>query len=76
MVEPYADNLRRLKFAYVDCGTRDQWHLYLGSRQLHQKLDEFGVTHIYEEYDSDHFLLRWEQKKKSIPMMAKALSEG
>jgi len=76
LVEPYADNLRRLKFAYVDCGTRDQWHLYLGSRQLHQKLDEFGVTHIHEEYDSDHFLLRWEQKKKSIPMMAKVLSEG
>lgn len=74
MVEPYADNLRSLKFRFVDCGTRDQYHLYLGSRQLHQKLDEFGIDHIYEEYDSDHFIMRRAQEKKSIPLLAKALS--
>lgn len=76
MVEPYADNLRRLKFAFVDCGAQDQFHLFLGSRQLHLKLDEFGVKHVYEEYDSDHFLLRREQEKKTIPMVVKALLEA
>ncbi len=74
MVEPYFANLRRLKLLYVDCGKRDQFNLLLGARQLHAKLDLFGIDHIYEEYDSDHFLLRREQKRKSIPLLAGALS--
>jgi S-formylglutathione hydrolase FrmB len=74
MVEPYQANLRRLKFLYVDCGKRDQFNLLLGARQLHVKLDQFGIDHIYEEYDSDHFLLRREQKRKSIPLLVEALS--
>lgn len=74
MVEPYRDNLKKLKFCFIDCGKRDQFHLYLGSRQLHQKLNEFGIPHVYEEYDSDHGTLRREQKKKSIPLVVKALT--
>jgi enterochelin esterase-like enzyme len=74
MVESYLANMRRLKMIYVDCGKRDQFNLLLGARQLHAKLEQFGIDHIYEEYDSDHFLLRREQKRKSIPLLAKALS--
>jgi enterochelin esterase family protein len=75
MVAPYAGNLRKLKFRYVDCGTRDQFHLYLGARQRHEQLDAHGIEHIYEEYDSDHFIMRRQQEKKTIPMLAKALSD-
>jgi enterochelin esterase family protein len=75
MVEPYADNLRKLRFRYIDCGTRDQYHLYLGARQLHRKLEAQRIAHIYEEYDSDHFILRRHQETKSIPLLAKSLSE-
>lgn len=75
MVEPYAENLRKLRFRYIDCGSADQFHLYLGARQLHQRLDEHGIDHVYEEYDSDHFILRRQQEKKSIPMLARALSD-
>jgi S-formylglutathione hydrolase FrmB len=75
MVETYQENLRRLKFCFVDCGKRDQFNLFLGARQLHQKLDEFGISHVYEEYDSNHNLLRREQKKKSIPLVVNALME-
>ena len=74
MVEPYQDNLRRLRLAFIDCGKKDQFHLFLGARQLHQKLDAFGITHVFDEYDSDHFLLRREQKRKTIPMLVEALS--
>jgi hypothetical protein len=73
MVEPYADNLRRLRYRFVDCGTKDQFHLYLGSRQLHEQLDAHNIDHIYEEYDSDHFLLRRVQELKTIPAMVAAL---
>jgi enterochelin esterase family protein len=76
MVEPYADNLRKLRYRFVDCGTRDQFHLYLGSRQLHEQLEAHGIDHIYEEYDSDHFLLRRQQELKTIPQMAAALQQA
>ena len=75
MVERYADNLRKLRYRFVDCGTKDQFHLYLGSRQLHAELEKHNIDHIYEEYDSDHFLLRREQEKKVIPQMVAALQE-
>jgi len=74
MVSVYKDNLKKLKLLFIDCGKRDQFNLYLGSRQLSEQLKEFGIKHHYEEYDSDHGLLRREQKKKSIPMVVNALS--
>jgi enterochelin esterase family protein len=73
MVERYQENLKELSFCFIDCGKRDQFNLYLGSRQLHQRLEKFGIKHIYEEYDSDHGLLRREQKKKSIPIVVQSL---
>ena len=76
MVEPFQDNLRKLAFRYVDCGTKDEFHLFLGARQLHQRLEKFGIEHVFEEYDGDHGLLRREQKKKSIPMVVKALQKN
>ncbi len=75
MTESYQANLQQLKLLYIDCGKRDQFNLLLGARQLHAKLEQFGIDHIYEEYDSDHFLLRREQKRKSIPLLVEALSE-
>ncbi len=75
MVEPYADNLRKLRYRFVDCGTKDQFHLYTGSRQLHEELNKHNIDHIYEEYDSDHRLLRRQQELKTIPQMVAALQE-
>ena len=75
LVEPLADNLRRLRLIFIDCGKKDQFRLYLGSRQVHRKLEKAGIEHVYEEYDSDHFLLRREQERKSIPMIVRALTE-
>jgi enterochelin esterase family protein len=74
MVEPYRENLKKLEVCFIDCGKRDQYHLFLGARQLHRRLEASGIPHVYEEYDSNHNLLRREQKKKSIPMIVRALS--
>jgi S-formylglutathione hydrolase FrmB len=75
LVEPLQDNLRKLRFIFIDCGKRDQFRLFLGSRQVHRKLEQCGISHVYEEYDSDHFLLRREQEKKSIPQVVRALMD-
>ena len=75
LVEPLRDNLRRQRCIFIDCGKKDQFRLYLGSRQLHRNLEKAGIEHVWEEYDSDHFLLRREQERKSIPMIVRALTE-
>jgi enterochelin esterase family protein len=75
LVEPLRDNLRRLRLIFIDCGTKDQFRLFLGARQLHRNLEKARIEHVYEEYDSDHFLLRREQERKSIPMIVRALTE-
>ncbi len=75
MVAPCADNLRRLRYRFVDCGIKDQFHLYTGARQLHEELNKHNIDHIYEEYDSDHFLLRRRQELKTIPQMVAALQD-
>jgi hypothetical protein len=43
---------------------------------VHRKLEQAGIEHVYEEYDSDHFLLRREQERKSIPMIVRALASA
>lgn len=68
------NNLKKLKLIYIDCGKKDQFNLLLGARQLHDKLQFHKISHHYEEYDSDHFLLRKEQKRKSIPLLANILT--
>ena len=74
MVPQYVDNLKKLKLIFIDCGRQDQFNLYLGSRQLVDNLKKNGIDHIYDEYDSDHGMLRRAQKKKSIPLIVKAIS--
>lgn len=73
MIPHYQENLKKLKLLYVDCGKKDQFNLLLGARQVHDQLEKHGIEHHYEEYVSDHFLLRREQKRKSIPLLVSAL---
>lgn len=73
MAERYQDNLKKLSLVYLDCGTRDQFNLLLGARQLRAELQRLGIEHTYEEYNSDHFLMRRAQKRKSIPLLVKAI---
>jgi len=50
----YADNLRSLRLLFLDCGSRDQFHLQYGLRILSQRFKDLGVTHVCEEFDDDH----------------------
>jgi enterochelin esterase-like enzyme len=52
--ESAADNLKKLKYFRIECGTRDQYNLLYGSRQLHKRLDELKVNHVYQEFEDDH----------------------
>jgi enterochelin esterase-like enzyme len=46
--------LRSLRGVFIDCGTRDQFHLLYGARILHDHLERARIPHHYAEFDDDH----------------------
>jgi enterochelin esterase family protein len=73
LVERYAENLKRLRLVYIDCGKRDEFTLQWGARALSTKLTEHGITPHYEEFDDGHGSISY-RYDVSLPMLAKALS--
>jgi enterochelin esterase family protein len=59
MVARHADALRQMRLVYVECGSRDQFNLHLGARQLHRRLEALGVRHEYAEFDDDHTAINY-----------------
>jgi enterochelin esterase-like enzyme len=72
IVDTQADNLRRLKALYIDCGERDQFNLLYGARRFVRRLKELGVEHRYEEFPDNHSGVDY-RMDESLPFLAKAL---
>lgn len=69
----HLDALRSLRTLYIDCGTRDEYGLFLGARMLHRTLEQNNITHIYEEFDGGHGGSGW-RYDRSLPLLASAIS--
>ena len=67
------NRLKSLKLFYFDCGNIDQYNLVYGSRQLHTRLEELDISHIYEEFPDNHSSVDY-RMDISLPLLAKALS--
>jgi pimeloyl-ACP methyl ester carboxylesterase len=48
------DAFRRLATVYVECGTRDEYHLRWGARMIAESLREAGVPVVHEEFEDGH----------------------
>lgn len=72
MIDRYQENLRQLKI-FIDCGTRDEFNLYAGSRIFSSKLKELGIDHTYEEFDDTHMKLSY-RYDRSLEFISKAFS--
>jgi S-formylglutathione hydrolase FrmB len=68
----YAENLKRLRGIYIDCGWNDQYHIHYGSRLLSRALHEAGVPHRYEEFDGTHSGID-HRMDHSLPFLTRAL---
>lgn len=64
--------LRSLQGIYIDCGSKDQFHLLWGARQLHAALAGAGIAHEYHEFDDDHSDVDY-RMDISLPWMAAVL---
>ncbi len=64
--------LRQLKLLYIECGSRDQYHLQFGARQLRKKLEGFGIAHKGFEFDDNHSGTSY-RYDISLPMISEVL---
>jgi len=62
-----------LKGLYIDCGSRDQYFLHYGARQLTDKLNALGIDHRYEEFDDNHSSIDY-RMDISLPFLYRALT--
>jgi enterochelin esterase-like enzyme len=72
LLSEHGESLRRLSLVYVDCGSRDQYHLQYGSRIFCQRLEQLGIPHHYEEFDDDHSSVDY-RMDRSLPLLAEVL---
>ncbi|QJR11908.1 hypothetical protein DSM104443_02991 [Usitatibacter rugosus] len=72
LVEKYKRNLKSLRGIYVDCGSRDQYHIQFGSRILSKRLAAARIAHTYEEFDDTHSDIDY-RYDVSFPFLSKAI---
>jgi S-formylglutathione hydrolase FrmB len=72
-IELQADNLRRLKALYIDCGVNDQFNLLYGARRFAKRATALGIDHRYEEFPDNHTGVDY-RMDESLPFLVKALS--
>ena len=71
-VERSAAALAGLAGLWVDAGSRDQYFIHYGTRQLHAALSRCGVDHHHEEFDGTHSGIDW-RLDHSLPWLADRL---
>ena len=50
----HRDNLRKMRLVYVDCGSKDEYHLHWGARGFVRRLRALGIAHEYAEFPEGH----------------------
>jgi S-formylglutathione hydrolase FrmB len=65
------ESLRKLRGLFVDCGSKDQYHLHYGARTFARKLEELGIEHRYEEFEDDHSAIDY-RMDLSLPFLYEA----
>lgn len=73
MIPLHLDALRGSRGLWIDCGTRDQYHLLWGARMMREELVNANVPHRYEEFDDDHSDIDY-RMDRSLPFLAASLS--
>jgi S-formylglutathione hydrolase FrmB len=73
MARDHAAALRSLKKIYLDAGMRDEFNLHIGARIFTKRLDELGVSYIYEEFDDTHMGIVY-RYDRSFVELAKVLA--
>lgn len=71
-LDRHADALRSLRALFLDCGTRDEFHLQHGARLFSRRLTALGIAHEHQEFDDGHMNISY-RYDVSLPVLARAL---
>ncbi len=66
------EKLRSLDALFIDCGSRDQYHLHYGARAFARELQRADIAHRYEEFEDDHSGVDY-RLDLSLPFLYEAL---
>jgi len=69
------DSFRRLSSTFLDCGTRDEFHLRWGARMVVESLRAGGVEVLHEEFEDGHRDLNY-RFDRSLSSILPRLSRG
>jgi enterochelin esterase-like enzyme len=58
IVDNHAAALQKIKL-FIDCGLKDEFRLYAGSRMLAARLNQLKIPHTYEEFDDTHMRINY-----------------
>lgn len=75
LVANHVEALRSLRLLYVECGTKDEWHLHHGARILSARLRDHGVAHEHVEFDDGHRSLNY-RYDASLPRLVAAIADA
>ena len=75
MIPDHADALRSMRCVYIDCGTRDQYQLHFGARQMRSALRRLDVDCVYEEFPDNHSSIDY-RIECSLPRIYASLDLG
>lgn len=59
MIHQHTDALKSLRHFWLDVGSRDQYNIQFGSRQLTREMSRLGIEHHFEEFDGTHSGIDW-----------------
>lgn len=65
--------LRSLRLLFLDCGTRDEYHLHHGARLFARELATRGIAHEFLEYDDGHMNVSY-RYDESLPRLSHAIA--
>ena len=71
----YSEELKSLAALWIDAGDRDQYFIHYGTRELHEKLDESGIDHHFEEFEGTHSGIDW-RFDHSLPWLLGKMQQG
>jgi enterochelin esterase-like enzyme len=74
-VDNNIENLKKLDAIYLDVGLKDEYNLYMGMRSLHRKMENFNISHRYNEFDGGHFY-NTPRYEESLPFLVEKLTEN
>lgn len=72
-ISAHQDALQQMNYLFLEVGSFDEYNLAVGARLLHQRWQEFGIAHDYEEFPDGHSSTSY-RFDVSIPKLAQAIS--